>query len=372
MAKYNLFQRYTVIFIAFYLISFIVFLLLILPIMNIKVVFWWLDNLLNLQVQLSLAALLLILINAIYIKKFIGLFAFLYISMIAYNLMPLYLPVTLPSIFNIKKESLKVINQKIISLNIAQLNLKYENSNLKELLPILGNGEFDLIALEEAADTEYLTLKKLDKYYPYSFGMSQLESTPSGMAIFSRWPIIEKRIHTLGYKSGQILEIIIQAPETNSPVQLFSLHPGSPRTKALWQSRNQTLTTTAKRINNSPFANQVIIGDFNNTPWTHSFKEFQKQTQLKNSANGFGYIPSWSYFTSPLLSIISSVYIDHTLVSNNFIVLDKRYHSIKGSDHLLILTKLAICIEINSANLQNAKKNKGKIEKTALSTNVIP
>ncbi len=60
-----------------------------------------------------------------------------------------------------------------------------------------------------------------------------------------------------------------------------------------------------------------------------------------NSADGYGYIPSWSrYSTSKLVRLISSAYIDHCLVSKSFNIKNKKYQYIKGSDHVLISTEL--------------------------------
>ena len=311
----------------FYLVSLIVFILLLLPTIKINISLWWLDNLINLQIQWSLLALILIFINFIYIKRLTWISTLLYSSLIGTNLAPLYLPA----------EKVSVDNEKL-SLVIAQLNLHYYNPNIKQLLPLLGSDEFDLLVIQEVSDNERDNIKKLAQYYPYSFGVNPTPAISSGIAILSRWPIIEK----IGYKGGHILEVIIQLPKSLAPLQLYALHPSSPRSEELWQYRNQTLTSVATKIAHSPFHNIVVVGDFNSSPWSSTFRNFKAISQLKNSAQGFGYIPSWSLSANPTLSTLTSVYIDHNLISKHLKVINKHAQAINGSDHKLLMTQLLL------------------------------
>lgn len=318
----------------FYLLNLTAFMLLLLPAVTTSVPWWWLDNLLNLQIQWAFFALLLMLCNLFLVKKLRGLCLFLYAVLIIYNLLPLYRSPTLPAT--------QASNSTAHRFSIAQINLSYDNSNLVKLLPTLADPSFDLLVLQEASDREFANIKKLTQYYPYSFGITDSEATPSGMAILSRYPIIEKHLHNEGYKSGHILEVLLQTPDLTTPIQVYALHPGSPRTEALWQLRNKTLTSIAERITSSPFAHKIVVGDFNSSPWSGAFKRFQKNSQLKNSAQGFGYIASWSYSNKAPLSLLTSAYIDHCLVSAPFKVLNKQAQPIQGSDHQLLFTELII------------------------------
>lgn len=349
----------------FYLAQLITFLLLFLPILNLNIPIWWLDNLLNLQIQWSLIACILLIVNLSYVKQCRRLFSTLTLAFICYNFLPLYFPSS--SLFSSTFPSSHVFHNSAeptsdnisqppsaefstyndytdIPLTIAQLNLSYNNPNLQALVPVLGNKDFDLLVIQEASDRESEHIKAIGRHYPYTFGVSNLEATPSGMAIFSRFPIIEKKLHSFGGKGGQVLEVIIQMPISGVPIQLYAIHPSSPRSETLWLSRNQTLATLSSQIENSPFNNRIVVGDFNSSPWTHSFKVFQQKSQLKNSADGFGYVPSWSLTKKPFISMFSSVYIDHALVSEPFSILNKQRQFINGSDHLLLITKTSIRI----------------------------
>jgi endonuclease/exonuclease/phosphatase (EEP) superfamily protein YafD len=315
---------------AFYLINLIVFTLILIPALSPRISLWWLDNLINLQLQWSLFAILLMLINIKYIQQYVIPFTTAYFLIIAYNHVPLYLLDKIP------------LQDREI-LNIAQLNIRYENPNIDELIFKISTSAYDVIVLQEVADNRHEEIKTLMQYYPYSIGTKPLESSPSGLALFSRWPIVNKKIHDMGHIEGHIIEAIIQTPKTSMPVQIYALHPSSPRTEKLWHLRNATLDYVAHQVASSFLQYKIIIGDINTTPWSTEFKYLEKISSLTNTAAGFGYIPSWSYSNrNNLIRVFSSAYIDHCLVSDSFRVIKKEYQVIKGTDHVLILTKLGI------------------------------
>ena len=320
----------------FLLVNLIVLTMLLLAALPITISVWWLDNLVNLQMQWAALAIIMLVMNITYIKKSTKVYGTLYTLLIINNFMPLYLSPL------VNASSGMPISKDLQRVTIAQLNLNYNNPNLESLLSTLADERFDLLIIQEASDKEHRSIKKLNKYYPYSFGLSETEATPSGMAIFSRLPITEKKIHDLNFKSGQLLEIIVQVPNSVTPIQVWALHPSSPRNKALWQLRNKTLSALTDKIITSAFTHKVVVGDFNSSPWSTPFKHLQKQGQLKNSADSFGYFPSWSYSDAPIFSTLSSAYIDHCLISTAFNVLNKQSQSISGSDHQLVITDLAI------------------------------
>ncbi|MFT5879369.1 MAG: endonuclease/exonuclease/phosphatase (EEP) superfamily protein YafD [Moritella sp.] len=315
---------------AFYLINVIVFTLILIPALSPRISLWWLDNLINLQLQWSFFAILLVLINIKYIQQYVIPLSIVYFLIIAYNQVPLYL-------------SNKSPLQDREILTIAQLNIRYKNPNIDELIFKISTSAYDVIVLQEVADYQHEEIKKLTRYYPYSIGIKPLESSPSGLALFSKWPIVNKKIHDMGHTKGHFIEAIIQTPKTSTPVQIYALHPSSPRTEKLWQLRNATLDYVAHQVASSFLQYKIVIGDINTTPWSTEFKYLEKISSLTNTAAGFGYIPSWSYSNrNNLIRVLSSAYIDHCLVSNSFNVIKKEYQVVKGTDHVLIFTKLGI------------------------------
>jgi len=304
--------------------------LILLPLLSQKISLWWLDNLINFQLQWTALAIVLIISGVKYSQQFIIPISLLYIAIIVYNFSFLY-----------KQETVKPQHKE--TLKIAQINIQYGNPSIEYLIDELKQSDYDVIVLQEIGDDEHKKIRKLIKQYPYSVGSSLLEDFTSGIAVFSRWPIVTKKIHDLGYVESNVIEITIQSPEQYIPIQLFALHPASPRNKTLWLLRNLTLEFVAMRVSTTLYKYSIVIGDMNISPWSPKFKNLLDNSNLINSANGFGYIPSWAHNTSNILTrVSSSAYIDHCLISHSFNVLNKEFQHIDGSDHVLISTELGI------------------------------
>ena len=303
---------------------------MVLPILSQKLEFWWLDNLINLQPQWILLALLSLLVSIKYLKYLLVPLSLLYVAIIGLNLAPLYL--SEPS-----------INQGSETLTIAQFNIMYENPNMERIISSLVESEYDVVLVQEVGDDKTEKIAKLIRSYPYSIGVKASDEYTSRQVLFSRWPIVEKKVHDLGYVEGSVIEVIILTPSNNTPVQIYAFHPGAPRNKMLWRLRNRTLEFVAGQVSASRLQHKIVIGDFNTSPWSPEFKNLESNGQLKNSANGYGYIPSWALYSSnKLIRLLSSAYIDHCLVSRSVHVHNKQYHFIDGSDHLLISTELGL------------------------------
>ena len=303
---------------------------MLLPLVAKDLTVWWLDNLINLQLQWSIFAILLITVGIKHLRKVTIPLSVIYVSIILFNFNFLYI-----------SNNNQLTNNE--TLKIAQLNIQYGNPNLEKLIYEIGQSDYDAIVLQEVGDDVGYSVLQLKKIFPYSAGTGPLEGFPSGMAIFSRWPIINKKIHYLDNTETHIIEAIIQSPKMALPVHLFTLHPGSPRNNELWKLRNDTLNYLSKQVSSSLLPYKIILGDVNISPWSPIFKQLIKTSILKNSANGFGYIPSWSYSDFNIISrIVSSAYIDHCLVSDAFNIINKQYLRIDGSDHVLVTTELGL------------------------------
>jgi len=299
-----------------------------LPVLSQAITLWWLDNLINLQFQLSLLAVLLVIISRKYFRSLFIPSSLLYFAIIFYNFSPLY-KIDHPN------------HQGKETLNIAQLNISYENPNIDKIISGIADADYDVILIQEIADDNVEKIGKLAQFYPYSIGSKSLDKYTSGLALFSRWPIANKKVHDLGYVEGKIIEAVIHRPHKNTAVKIFALHPGAPRTEMLWQLRNATLAFVAAQVSASSAPYNIVIGDINTSPWSPVFKSLKITGQLQNSANGYGYIPSWArYGSSKLIRLFSSVYIDHCLVSKSFKINNKVYQTVNGSDHVLISTEL--------------------------------
>ena len=291
---------------------------------------WWLDNLLSLQLQWTLLAVLSILSAAIYFRRTALLLAPIYGVIIFGNLGHLYLP-------------LEQVSASDLTFNIAQLNIRYENPHTDDVFSGFLQADYDLIVIQEVSDHRVSDLERLTENYPYSMGSTSLSGYSSGHALLSRWPLYHRKIHNLGYADGRILEAQVTPTGFDRPVRILALHPGAPRNRELWEWRNETLAFINREVTRFPRQRQIVIGDLNVSPWSPVFQTLVNDSGLEDSSSGYGYIPSWSLFThNPISRFLSSAYIDHCLVSSDFTIHDKQWRYSDGSDHLLIATRLGV------------------------------
>jgi endonuclease/exonuclease/phosphatase (EEP) superfamily protein YafD len=82
----------------------------------------------------------------------------------------------------------------------------------------------------------------------------------------------------------------------------------------------------------------IAIGDYNNTPWSLSFRRLLTDSGMRNSQNGFGLQPTWHSSLPTFLQIP----IDHCLYSSALVTRDRRVGADIGSDHLPIIVDLQI------------------------------
>lgn len=309
-----------------YLVTLLVLLMLLQPLLPVFVTIWWLDNLSSLQLQWSLMALLLLPVNMYQGKKHLSALLLLLLLAVIYQQLA-------------ASRSNKALQPTAQTLKIAQLNIHYQNPHLDKLLLTLSAADYDLLVLQEVGDDQRQKITSLQQTYPYFIS----DSATKDLALFSKWPIVDRKTHDLGYKGGHIIEAIIQTPKDSNAVQIFALHAASPRSADLWLVRNATLKYVAQRAQASLLPSKIIIGDLNTTPWSAQFQRLQKNSRLTYTSNAIAYIPSWSYNNSnPLINLLSSAYIDHCLISDTLNVISKDYQSIPGSDHQLLVTELGI------------------------------
>ncbi len=83
---------------------------------------------------------------------------------------------------------------------------------------------------------------------------------------------------------------------------------------------------------------KVVVGDFNASPWSHSFRTLLRAGGLENSQRGRGLDASFPATGSPLLRIP----IDHLLHGEKVGIVDRRLGPALGSDHFPLIVDLAV------------------------------
>jgi endonuclease/exonuclease/phosphatase (EEP) superfamily protein YafD len=314
--------------IPYILLQLILLTLMASPLLLSEVNHWWLDNLLNLQLQWSLLAAILLLAGMKYFRRIsLALIPF-YGLIVVGNFAHPYLPLPTPA-------------AGAFSLSIAQLNLSYDNPHSADIFAQLAQADYDIVVLQEIADASVDNLARVSASYPYSIGSWSLGGYSSGHVLLSKWPLSDRKVHDLGYVDGRVIDVLVNLPDSDQAIRVLALHPASPRNRELWELRNSTLEFVAREVARAPHQHQLVVGDLNVSPWSTVFQNLLQVSGLQHSGDGHGYMPSWSLWPHNVITrLLGSAYIDHCLVSAGLATRDKQWQVVEGSDHLLISTRL--------------------------------
>jgi endonuclease/exonuclease/phosphatase (EEP) superfamily protein YafD len=230
-----------------------------------------------------------------------------------------------------------VMRLRVITLNVWARNAQYER-----VVEFLRKSAADIVVLEEIYPAGAPHLKPLEADFPHHSSLT-LEAR-FGMAIFSRWPLESARNEFLSDRNP-VITARVQVNET--PLEIFGVHLSRPLTRAgsVWQAKQ---LASLPGLLKDKSLEQIVLGDFNSTPWNSRFVEFLSQAGLSDSRLGFGVQPSWPSGLPGALRIP----IDHCLVSKNIRVVQHKTGPSVGSDHLPVIVDLEITrpIAMNEKN----------------------
>ena len=218
-------------------------------------------------------------------------------------------------------------------LRILQANILTSNPHAPALLALIRQEDPYVILLQET-DRRWLTdLKPVFDRYPVH--AAEPRDDNFGIAVFAKAPHAQATLFHLGPRP--VPGGMITLPVAGRTLTCYSIHTPAPYDRQTWEERNAYTRLLAERIAANPEM-KVITGDFNNTPWTRSFRDFVQRAGLCDTTRTFGILPTWPTRTLPLLRIP----LDHCLHSPAVKILSKRRGPSIGSDHFPLVIDLAI------------------------------
>jgi endonuclease/exonuclease/phosphatase (EEP) superfamily protein YafD len=213
-------------------------------------------------------------------------------------------------------------------LRILQANILTSNTRSPALLACVAREQPDVIVLQEPDERWLRELAPLTNSYPVFAALPRDDNF--GAAIYCKTNALSADIFQLSDPEG--------APSSHARVALagrtltiVGTHTLAPCSDYQWRGRNGFTLELAQQLKavNGPL---VVTGDFNNTPWSATYRRFLKASGLHDSAQGRGPLPTWPA-TSPLLRIP----LDHCFHSDGVAILARRLGPDIGSDHLPLI-----------------------------------
>jgi endonuclease/exonuclease/phosphatase (EEP) superfamily protein YafD len=220
-----------------------------------------------------------------------------------------------------------------LSLKLISHNVRSRTSRHTEVVEFLHRESPDVAFLMEIDQRWMNGLSALFSEFPHRIAMPREDNF--GVLLLSKWPIETQTIHHLGDAAVPTIEAIIRFQNQN--VHLFASHPVPPSGSVNSANRNAQLRELSGKIAKSTNACIVAAGDFNLTPYSSIYCDFQETSRLLNSCQGFGIRATWRRNFFPF-----AIPIDHVFHSPHMHTLDHRIGPNLGSDHSSLIVTLAL------------------------------
>lgn len=215
-------------------------------------------------------------------------------------------------------------------LKIASANIYFESNNADQLHRWLEQEQPDIAVILELAPHHAVQIKQWQDY-PYQ--TLTPDDSPFGLGIISRLPLKNTEVIELANHTPYIKA---QTQYQNKAIQLVAYHPMPPISADYLQLREQSIKNLVMEYNTTKLPT-LIIGDFNATPWTHSFHDLQNMGWKRVMCLTPTW-PSWGYK-------VLGIPIDQILASSEWQRIHNKVGNNIGSDHFPIVAELTFKFE---------------------------
>jgi endonuclease/exonuclease/phosphatase (EEP) superfamily protein YafD len=242
--------------------------------------------------------------------------------------------------------------KKLLLMNVLSSNTNYE-----EVKRIIKNTDADFLVILELNQKWETELNQLNQDYPYQF--TEIREDNFGMGIYSKTSFIDSDIilNNKGLKEinkylnegmkkwtsdinldvRQINGVELAEPaifvKNNEGINISIVHPFPPIHVEAYRRRNTYLEQKMSFIKQKRKEKTLLVGDFNCSPFSAHYKEFLKQSGLKDSQENFGFQPTWN----SSFPFLMQTQLDHVWHSEKVEILHRQTLPIVGSDHKAVL-----------------------------------
>ncbi len=219
-----------------------------------------------------------------------------------------------------------------LELRIASINMLSNNPTPGQVLEQIKAYDADVIALQETTPWSYDPPAELIELYPYAAPL--IWEYHQSVILLSRHPIQHFDI-----RDGRGFGLVFPSAEIEIDGRLISViavHPPYPIRERYMSVRRRYLEAMAEAVADAEHPT-IMLGDFNTTPYSPLWNDLMEATELRNAADGYGYVATW-------LSMFGwfGIPIDHVLVDSSVAVRDVTVGAPNGSDHLPLVVDLTV------------------------------
>lgn len=215
----------------------------------------------------------------------------------------------------------------VISLNVLRFN-----HDTTPAIDYLRRRSADVVAVLEVSPEWGQALDALADIYPHRL----MEPRPDnfGVALLSRWPLVEPTIVDFGDTGYPSAVADIDRPAGR--FRCIAVHPYPPYSRSSSQMLVRSLHAAGAAAARAPVP-CIVVGDFNATPWSAGFRAFAAGSGLRDTALGRGVQPTWNA-RRPFVRIP----IDHIFAPPAATVVRRTIGPDVGSDHFPVEADLIL------------------------------
>ncbi len=235
---------------------------------------------------------------------------------------------------------------KVMSYNVRMFNvykwIKQDDIDQK-IFSFIKEKDPDILTIQE-----YYNSKQNKISYPYSYIVSKSKKKKFGLAIYSKFKIINKG--SLDFKQSANNAIFIDILKGKDTVRVYNLHLQSlkinPRKENFGEKNSEKLIARLKNgfkkqasqvavfLDHEKKWNgkKVICGDFNNTAFSWVYRQISKGKKDAFEEAGIGFGKSFNYFFP--------MRIDFILTDNKTQIHNFKTYTPKYSDHFPIMSRI--------------------------------
>jgi endonuclease/exonuclease/phosphatase (EEP) superfamily protein YafD len=247
-------------------------------------------------------------------------------------------------------------------LTILSFNVFKNNRQHTTVLTALQNAQADVVYLTEMTPQWFAALAPLQKDYPHRVGKNDHSDW-----LLSKYPLEKAEVVALTFEAAQTANIATGTAAESPPenyrdawsrdemlvatinahgrkIRIGGVHPPTPTNSSRLVQQRACVALYAQALNaDSDAEARVLIGDFNTSSFSPTFRLILDTTGLCNGAAGYGYLPTWGprLPREPILPWLG-IPIDHILASKNISILDYETGPPLGSDHLWVKARITI------------------------------